>query len=116
MVTNPPKRHAPVLQHSVIEWLLDSDPAIRWQVLGDLLGAPPDEVAAERGRVATAGLGAQLLALQGADGTWGGAAWNRGWTSTMHVLMLLRDLGLDPASDPERCFHPTGSARAPGWR
>jgi hypothetical protein len=43
-----------------------------------------------------------LLALQGADGRWGGAAWNRGWDSTMHVLMLLRDLGLDPASDQAR--------------
>src|SRR5439155_25563413 len=49
-------------------WLLDSDPALRWQVLRDLLGAPPDEVAAERARVATEGWGARLLALQGADG------------------------------------------------
>jgi hypothetical protein len=65
----------------------------------DLTGAPAEEVAAERARVATEGTGARLLALQGADGRWGGAAWNRGWNSTMHVLMLLRDLGLDPASD-----------------
>ena len=65
----------------------------------DLTDAPADEVAAERARVATEGAGARLLALQGADGRWGGAAWNRGWNSTMHVLMLLRDLGLDPASD-----------------
>ncbi|MGW8226456.1 MAG: hypothetical protein ACWGOY_12015, partial [Anaerolineales bacterium] len=43
--------------------------------------------------------GAQLLAMQGSDGRWGGAAWNRGWDSTMHVLMLLRDLGLDPSSE-----------------
>jgi hypothetical protein len=68
----------------------------------DLIGAPADEVAAERARVATEGTGARLLALQGADGRWGGAAWNRGWNSTMHVLMLLRDLGLDPASDQAR--------------
>ncbi len=46
--------------------------------------------------------GARLLALQAADGRWGGAAWNRGWDSTMHVLMLLRDMGLDPASDEAR--------------
>ena len=65
----------------------------------DLLGAPADEVAAERARGATEGLGARLLALQGADGRWGGAAWNHGWNSTMHVLLLLRDLGLDPASE-----------------
>jgi len=84
---------------TVIDWLLDSDPSIRWQVMRDLTGAPAGEVAAERARVATEGVGARLLALQADDGRWGGAAWNRGWDSTMHVLMLLRDLGLDPASD-----------------
>jgi len=68
----------------------------------DLIGAPADEVAAERALVATEGAGARLLALQGADGRWGGAAWNRGWNSTMHVLLLLRDMGLDPASDQAR--------------
>jgi len=86
----------------MIRWLLDSDPSIRWQVMRDLIGAPAEEVAAERARVATEGAGARLLALQEADGRWGGAAWNRGWNSTMHVLMLLRDMGLDPASDQAR--------------
>ena len=90
------------LQSSVTRWLLDSDPSIRWQVMQDLIGAPAVEVAAERARVATEGLGARLLALQGDDGRWGGAAWNHGWNSTMHVLMLLRDMGLDPASDQAR--------------
>jgi hypothetical protein len=87
---------------SVIRWLLDSDPSIRWQVMRDLTDAPADEVAAERARVATEGAGAQLLALQAPDGRWGGAAWNRGWHSTMHVLSLLREMGLDPASDEAR--------------
>ena len=68
----------------------------------DLTDAPADEVAAERARVATEGAGARLLALQAPDGRWGGAAWNRGWDSTMHVLLLLRDMGLDPASDEAR--------------
>ena len=87
---------------SVVDWLLDSDPSIRWQVMRDLTGAPADEVAAERARVATEGWGARLLGLQDADGRWGGAAWNRGWNSTMHVLWLLRHLGLDPASPEAR--------------
>jgi hypothetical protein len=100
MATNP--RQVPKVERSVIRWLLDSDPSIRWQVMRDLMGAPAGEVAAERARVATEGTGARLLALQGADGRWGGAAWNRGWNSTMHVLMLLRDMGLDPASDHTR--------------
>jgi hypothetical protein len=65
----------------------------------DLTDMSAEEVATERARVATEGMGAQLLALQGADGRWGGVAWNRGWNSTMHVLMLLRDMGLDPAND-----------------
>src|SRR6187431_1085531 len=94
MATNSPERHGPQVRRSVIRWLLDADPSIRWQVLRDLTDAPAEEVAAERARVATAGAGARLLALQGADGRWGGAAWNRGWDSTMHVLLLLRDLGL----------------------
>jgi hypothetical protein len=102
MTTHPPNLQAPQPTQAVIRWLLDSDPSIRWQVMQDLTGAPVAEVAAERARVATEGWGAHLLALQGADGRWGGAAWNRGWDSTMHVLMLLRDLGLDPASDQAR--------------
>jgi hypothetical protein len=99
MATNPPKRQAPKPERSVMRWLLESDPSIRWQVMRDLTGASTEEFAAERARVATEGAGARLLALQGADGRWGGTAWNRGWNSTMHVLMLLRDMGLDPASD-----------------
>ena len=83
-------------------WLLDSDPSIRWQVMRDLMDVPANDVAAEHARVAAEGAGARLLALQGTDGKWGGAAWNRGWDSTMHVLSLLRELGLDPASDEAR--------------
>jgi hypothetical protein len=74
-----------------------------------------DEVTAERKRVATEGAGAKLLALQSLDGQWGGAAWNHGWNSTMHVLMLLRDMGLDPASDEAR--HAVGLVRdSVTWR
>src|SRR5262245_13408261 len=86
----------------VVDWLLDSDPSIRWQVMRDLTDAPAQHVAVERARVASEGAGAQLLALQPADGRWGGAAWNRGWDSTMHVLWLLREMGLDPASSEAR--------------
>ncbi len=102
MAINPAKRQVPNSKISVIEWLLDSDPSIRWQVMRDLTDAPAEEVAAERARVATEGSGTRLLALQGTDGRWGREAWNRGWNSTMHVLMLLREMGLDPASDEAR--------------
>ena len=86
----------------VIEWLLDSDPAIRWQVMRDLTDQAPGVVAAERARVATEGWGAQLLALQAPDGLWAGKAWSHDWTDTFHVLELLRRLGLDPASGDAR--------------
>jgi hypothetical protein len=63
----------------------------------DLIDAPAEEVAPERAKVATEGWGARLLALQGTDGSWAGE-----WDSTMHVLSLLREMGLDPASDEAR--------------
>jgi hypothetical protein len=64
----------------------------------DLADASDDEAAVERAKVVTEGWGAQLLSQQGADGSWAGTAWNHGWDSTMHVLTLLREFGLDPAS------------------
>jgi hypothetical protein len=95
-----------------IDWLLDSDPAIRWQVLRDLTDASPDEVAAERARVAHEGWGARLLALQGPDGLWDGGACfpasytgdepGQPWTATMHVLQTLQIFGLEPASEVAR--------------
>jgi len=88
---------------SVTEWLLDSDPAIRWQVLRDLTGESEDTVARERSRVAEEGWGARLLDLQGADGHWGGAAFvPRAWVSTKDTLQLLRDIGVDPKSERVR--------------
>jgi hypothetical protein len=83
----------------------------------DLTDAPEEEVAAERARVTTEGAGARLLALQAPDGQWGGAAFNRGWDSTMHVLSLLRELGLDPSSS--EAHRAVGLVRDhvtwPGW-
>ncbi len=102
MTINPTKPLAPTPNDSVIQWLLDSDPSIRWQTMQDLLGAPARDVAAEHARVAREGAGARLLAMQGSDGSWAGEAWNRGWTSTMHVLSMLREMGLDPAGEEAR--------------
>jgi hypothetical protein len=87
---------------TVEEWLLDSDPAIRWQVMRDLTEEPADVVAAERARVAREGWGARLLSLQAEDGQWGGGTYMPLYTSTSFTLMLLRDLGLDPDSDEAR--------------
>ncbi len=86
---------------TVVDWLLDSDPAIRWQVLRDLTDEPADVVAAERSRVASEGWGARLLALQGSDGQWGGTYFPE-WTSTTNTMSLLRYMGLDPLSTEAR--------------
>jgi hypothetical protein len=96
----------------VMDWLLDSDPAIRWQVLRDLTDAPTDVVAAERARIVTDGWGARLLDLEDDDGQWDGGALFPGpideskgpgqfgegqpWSATAYSLMLLRDFGIDP--------------------
>ncbi len=87
---------------AVIDWLLDSDPAIRWQVMQDLAHEPADVIAAERSLVATEGWGARLLALQAPDGQWGGRPWSHGWTDTFNVLELLLRLGLHPESEGAR--------------
>lgn len=96
---------------ALLKWLLDSDPAIRWQVMQDLTGAAPGAITAERFRVATEGWGAKLLTLQTPAGDWGGAP--RGWRNdlpkddramliALYTLTALRDLGLDPASEQSR--------------
>jgi hypothetical protein len=97
---------------SVMDWLLDSDPAIRWQVLRDLTDTPPEEIAAVRARVEREGWGARLLALEDAHGLWDGGALfpahytgeepGQPWTTTMHTLQTLQIFGLDPASAAAR--------------
>ncbi len=92
---------------NVLDWLLDGDPAVRWQVMRDLTDASADAVAAERRRVATEGWGAALLGLQADDGRWDGGTYRPGWvdddkpffdawTATHFALQQLRDYGLDP--------------------
>jgi hypothetical protein len=87
---------------SVMQWLLDSDPSIRWQVMRDLTEEPDESVAAERSRVASEGWGARLLDLQGPDGKWGDGTSIPKWESTLYTLLLLWDMGLDPTSEQAR--------------
>jgi hypothetical protein len=83
---------------AVIDWLLDADPSIRWQVMRDLTDAPAEIVAAERSRVALEGWGPRLLDQQRADGRWGDGIATPFWWSNMYTLLFLRDLGVDPTS------------------
>lgn len=96
---------------ATIDWLLDSDPSIRWQVQRDLLDAPPDEVAAERSRVVREGWGAQILAAQEPDGRWGGGTFFPRWIATADTLHLLYLLGPDPdAPEIQRALAPVHEA------
>jgi hypothetical protein len=96
-----------------IQWLLDGDPAIRWQTLRDLVGAPDRTVERERSRVARDGWGARLLAKQDPEGTWAGGLSSDGglyhpkWTSTTYTMLMLRDLGLAANNQQARkaCVH-----------
>src|SRR5262245_10773701 len=86
--------------NDTIQWLLDGDPAIRWQTLRDLVGAAESSVERERKRIARDGWGARLLARQDSDGKWAGGQSSDGglyspkWISTTYTMLLLRDFGL----------------------
>ncbi len=83
-------------------WLLNGDPAIRWQTRRDLLGEPPEAYEPDRARVATEGWGARLLGRQDPAGTWANALYSPKWTSTTYTLLLLRHLGLSPENPQAR--------------
>ncbi|MFY9632440.1 MAG: hypothetical protein WAJ94_12620 [Candidatus Cybelea sp.] len=85
---------------NVARWLLDGDPAIRWQTMRDLTSEPAEVVARERSRVASEGWGRALLDRQAPQGWWNSN--DRGWMITMDALALLREMGLDPSSDEAR--------------
>ncbi len=104
------------------QWLLAGDPAIRWQVLRDVVGAAESTVKRARQKVAREGWGPRLLALQDPAGTWAeglssdGGLYSPKWTSTTYTMLLLRDIGL-PATNrqarksvqaPSRWRAPTG--------
>lgn len=113
MATKTPEREGLEPTESVMNWLLDSDPSIRWQVMRDLLDESHEVVAAERSRVALDGWGSRLLDVQGPGGQWGGGTFRPHWTSTFYTLLLLRDLGLDPTS--ERARQAIGGVRDTTW-
>ena len=98
-----------VIEPVLLDWLLDSDPALRWQVERDLVRAPEEVWRATRARVETDGFGARLLALEDPDGQWAAGAFFPGdfdpegpeaeedagqpWTATTWSLNSLREWG-----------------------
>lgn len=89
----------PVGGLSLVDWLLEGDVSVRWQVLRDVKHESDARVQAERARTATSGWGASLLAMQDPDGRWAGALYSPKWTSTTYTLLLLLWLGLPPGND-----------------
>jgi hypothetical protein len=87
---------------ATMRWLLDGDPAIRWQTMRDLLDAPPEEFLPEQAKVAGEGSGARLLAEQDAEGRWGHGWYSPKWTSTFYTMQLLWQLGLEPSNGAAR--------------
>jgi hypothetical protein len=99
------------VDESLLDWLLDSDPTLRWQVERDLARVASEVWMATRARIATEGFGAKLLAKQDADGQWAGGSFfpagfldspeveqpGQPWTATTWVLKDLREWGLDAA-------------------
>ena len=83
---------------SVVEWLLQGDPSVRWQVHADLLNSDREIIRKERKRIAVEGWGAKLLERQDEAGTWANGLYSPKWTSTTYTLLLLRRLGLDPGN------------------
>lgn len=81
-----------------IRWLLQGDPAIRWQVLRDLCNEPAQVYEGEQALVAKEGWGVRLLSKQDSDGNWGGGIYSPKWKSTTYTLLTLRQLGLSPAN------------------
>jgi hypothetical protein len=81
-------------REELISWLLDGDPAIRWQTMRDLQGVPAAHWQAEQQLTLTEGWGAQLLALQAADCSWGGGIYSPKWISTTYTLLTLCAIGI----------------------
>jgi hypothetical protein len=102
MMTDLPVRETIKPKKAVLRWLLEGDPAIRWQVMRDLTKESDDVVAAERRRVESEGWGARLLALQFPDGSWSDDISAPKWSSTLYIMVLLREMGLDPMSEQAR--------------
>lgn len=89
-------------ERASVRWLLRGDPAIRWQTMRDLIGAPAAEYERERATVATNGWGAESLARQDEDGQWRVERAEWPLAPTLYSLQLLRHCGLDPLSEQAR--------------
>ena len=90
------------ISKSTINWLLDSDPSLTWQVKNDLLDLPSLSYNSDRNKTESEGWGKELLSYQLDNGTWNNKLYSPKWISTTYSLLLLVRLGLNP--DQEKCI------------
>lgn len=79
---------------ATVDWLLEGDPSIRWQVQRYLLDAPVEVWKADQDLVATEGWGQRLLAERSDSGRWTAGLYSPKWTSTTYTLLQLWRMGL----------------------
>ena len=82
-----------VTDENIINWLLEGDVAIQYQVYRDLLMVDREDL---RNRIAFEGWGLKFLSCQKEDGHWGRKFYQPKWTSTHYTLLDLKHLGITP--------------------
>ncbi|MGB5236141.1 MAG: hypothetical protein WBM43_12845 [Flavobacteriaceae bacterium] len=83
-------------EQQIIDWLLEGDVSIQYQVFRDLLDKQKPEL---QERIAHEGWGKRLLSERKANGHWGDRFYQPKWTSTHYTLLDLRNLNLHPQND-----------------
>jgi hypothetical protein len=79
--------------HSIIDWLLEGDVAIQYQVHRDLLHCDKRRL---QDRIAREGWGARFLSFRHDNGHWGGGFYQSKWISTHYTLLDLKNLSIAP--------------------
>ena len=79
-----------------IDWLLEGDVSIQYQVWRDLLGVDKKKLQAS---ISNEGWGQAYLSKRKSDGHWGDGFYQPKWISTHYTLLDLRNLNLSPTND-----------------
>ena len=77
----------------IIQWLLEGDVSVQYQVHRDLLSAERKDL---QNRIAQEGWGAKFLSKRNPDGHWGREFYYPKWTSSHYTLLDLRNLCISP--------------------
>ena len=81
------------MKQEIIDWLLEGDVAIQYQIYRDLLDRSRPEL---QRRIAEEGWGAQFLRCRNANGLWGRGFYQPKWTSSHYTLLDLKMLAISP--------------------